>query len=211
MIKEMADAVVQIGHERRGLRLRQHRRLLAGEPRRQWQHCRRSAAFSARHESGRRLHSFARTEVRGLFRRRHRRPALAVPAALATNIRMPMQYAAWGVDYLKYDWCSTTTQDAKASYANIRAALDASGRPIVLSICEWGTAKPWLMGQRSRRQPVAHVPATSRIAGAASRNGRMAMLLERSDGSSISRSDCNPTPDRGTGTILTCSKSATAV
>ena len=26
----------------------------------------------------------------------------------------------------------------------MRAALDASGRPIVFSICEWGTAKPWL-------------------------------------------------------------------
>jgi uncharacterized protein YhjY with autotransporter beta-barrel domain len=48
-----------------------------------------------------------------------------------------IQYAAWGVDYLKYDWCNTTTQEAKASYANIRKALDASGRPIVLSICEW--------------------------------------------------------------------------
>jgi alpha-galactosidase len=29
----------------------------------------------------------------------------------------------------------------------MRAALDASGRPIVLSICEWGTAKPWLWGK----------------------------------------------------------------
>jgi alpha-galactosidase len=57
-----------------------------------------------------------------------------------------LQYAAWGVDYLKYDWCNTTTQDARASYALIREALDASGRPIVLSICEWGTAKPWLWG-----------------------------------------------------------------
>jgi alpha-galactosidase len=26
----------------------------------------------------------------------------------------------------------------------MRAALDASGRPIVFSICEWGTSKPWL-------------------------------------------------------------------
>jgi alpha-galactosidase len=57
------------------------------------------------------------------------------------------QYAAWGVDYLKYDWCNTTTQDARASYALIREALDASGRPILLSICEWGTAKPWLWGK----------------------------------------------------------------
>jgi alpha-galactosidase len=69
------------------------------------------------------------------------------PGGLGHEYRDALQYADWGVDYLKYDWCNTTTQDAKAAYANIRAALDASGRPIVLSICEWGTAKPWLWGK----------------------------------------------------------------
>jgi alpha-galactosidase len=68
------------------------------------------------------------------------------PGGLGHEYQDALQYAAWGVDYLKYDWCNTTTQDARASYANIRAALDAAGRPIVLSICEWGTAKPWLWG-----------------------------------------------------------------
>jgi alpha-galactosidase len=68
------------------------------------------------------------------------------PGGLGHEYQDALQYAAWGVDYLKYDWCNTTTQDAKASYANIRAALDAAGRPIVLSICEWGKAKPWLWG-----------------------------------------------------------------
>ena len=52
-------------------------------------------------------------------------------------------YARWGVDYLKYDWCNTTTQDAKASYATMRDGLFAAKRPIVFSLCEWGTAKPW--------------------------------------------------------------------
>jgi len=57
-------------------------------------------------------------------------------------------YASWGVDYLKYDWCNTLPgQDARSSYANIRQALDTSGRPIVLSICEWGKAQPWLWGK----------------------------------------------------------------
>jgi alpha-galactosidase len=56
------------------------------------------------------------------------------------------QYAAWGVDYLKYDWCNTGTQDAPASYGLMRQALDASGRPIVFSLCEWGKNKPWLWG-----------------------------------------------------------------
>ena len=45
---------------------------------------------------------------------------------------------------MKFDWCSTTTQDGPSSYALMRQALDASGRPIVFSICEWGTNKPWL-------------------------------------------------------------------
>jgi alpha-galactosidase len=71
------------------------------------------------------------------------------PGGLGHEYQDAMQYAAWGVDYLKYDWCNTSTQDAKASYANMRSALDAPGRPIVLSICEWGTAKPWLWGREA--------------------------------------------------------------
>jgi len=52
-------------------------------------------------------------------------------------------YARWGVDYLKYDWCNTSTQDAKASYSTMRDGLFAAGRPIVFSLCEWGKSKPW--------------------------------------------------------------------
>jgi len=69
------------------------------------------------------------------------------PGGRGHEFQDALQYAAWDVDYLKYDWCNTTTQDAQASYALIREALDASGRPIVLSICEWGKAKPWLWGK----------------------------------------------------------------
>jgi len=53
------------------------------------------------------------------------------------------QYAAWGVDYLKYDWCHTGTQNAHASYLTMSDALRATGRPIVFSLCEWGGSKPW--------------------------------------------------------------------
>ncbi|MDG4825334.1 ricin-type beta-trefoil lectin domain protein [Asanoa sp. WMMD1127] len=46
------------------------------------------------------------------------------------------QFAAWGVDYLKYDWCSPngTIQDQVATFAKMRDALAATGRPIVYSI-----------------------------------------------------------------------------
>jgi alpha-galactosidase len=57
-----------------------------------------------------------------------------------------MQYARWGVDYLKYDWCSTFTRNAEEAYTTMSNALLATGRPIVFSMCEWGTAKPWLWG-----------------------------------------------------------------
>jgi alpha-galactosidase len=51
------------------------------------------------------------------------------------------------VDYLKYDWCDTKGQDAVKSYTLMSESLRASGRPIVFSLCEWGTAKPWTWAQ----------------------------------------------------------------
>jgi alpha-galactosidase len=46
------------------------------------------------------------------------------------------QFAAWGVDYLKYDWCSPngTINDQVSTFAKMRDALAATGRPIVYSI-----------------------------------------------------------------------------
>jgi alpha-galactosidase len=52
-------------------------------------------------------------------------------------------YAAWGVDYIKVDWCHADDLDAATQYAKFRDALRRSGRPIVLSICEWGRNDPW--------------------------------------------------------------------
>jgi len=45
-------------------------------------------------------------------------------------------FASWGVDYLKYDWCSPqgTQQDKVDAFAKMRDALRATGRPIVYSI-----------------------------------------------------------------------------
>ncbi len=56
-------------------------------------------------------------------------------------------YASWGVDYLKYDWCSSEGQDTRDSYMKMSQALRASGRPIVFSLCEWGSTKPWTWAQ----------------------------------------------------------------
>src|SRR5487761_2329057 len=51
-------------------------------------------------------------------------------------------WAAWGFDYLKYDWCSASqVYDVKslpAVYAKMGEALLKSGRPIVYSLCQYG-------------------------------------------------------------------------
>lgn len=52
-------------------------------------------------------------------------------------------YAEWGVDYIKVDWCNADDIDAPTEYAKFRDALRRTGRPIVLSICEWGRNDPW--------------------------------------------------------------------
>lgn len=65
------------------------------------------------------------------------------PGGLGHEYQDARTYARYGVDYLKYDWCNTTTQDARSSYANMRDALYKAGRPIVFSLCEWGSNKPW--------------------------------------------------------------------
>ncbi|RKN35889.1 glycoside hydrolase family 27 protein [Streptomyces hoynatensis] len=56
-------------------------------------------------------------------------------------------FAEWGVDYLKYDNCDNqgdgSQEDARARYQAMEDALDATGRPIVYSICEWGRTRPW--------------------------------------------------------------------
>lgn len=52
-------------------------------------------------------------------------------------------YAAWGIDYLKYDWCNTAGLKAEGAYMTMSRALKTAGRPIVLSICEWGDNTPW--------------------------------------------------------------------
>ncbi|MEU0879289.1 NPCBM/NEW2 domain-containing protein [Lentzea sp. NPDC005914] len=53
-------------------------------------------------------------------------------------------FASWGVDYLKYDNCNNQGVDARTRYRAMHDALQRTGRPIVLSVCEWGENQPWL-------------------------------------------------------------------
>jgi alpha-galactosidase len=66
-----------------------------------------------------------------------------LPASLGYEFRDARRFAEWGVDYVKVDWCHTDGLGPRALYAKWALALRAAGRPIVLSICEWGRARPW--------------------------------------------------------------------
>ncbi len=59
-------------------------------------------------------------------------------------------WAEWGIDYLKYDWCSAskiyTDRDLQAVYQKMGDALEKSGRPIVYSLCEYGRGDVWKWG-----------------------------------------------------------------
>jgi alpha-galactosidase len=69
------------------------------------------------------------------------------PGSRGHEYQDALTWARWGVDYVKYDWCDTAGLAAPAAYATMRDALRAAGRPIVLSICEWGENRPWEWGK----------------------------------------------------------------
>jgi alpha-galactosidase len=52
-------------------------------------------------------------------------------------------YASWGVDYLKFDWCYADGINAKDAYATMSKAIKTAGRPMIFSLCEWGSHQPW--------------------------------------------------------------------
>ncbi|MEP7280278.1 MAG: glycoside hydrolase family 27 protein [Bacteroidota bacterium] len=61
-------------------------------------------------------------------------------------------YASWGIDYLKYDWCSASrlysNDELQATYQKMGLALAKSGRPIVYSLCEYGMGDVWKWGPK---------------------------------------------------------------
>ena len=71
------------------------------------------------------------------------------PGSRGHEYQDALQYARWGVDYLKYDWCNKGGLDARSAYATMSDALRATGRPIVFSICNWGQYSPWLWGAQA--------------------------------------------------------------
>ncbi|HHM24347.1 MAG TPA: glycoside hydrolase family 27 protein, partial [Bacteroidetes bacterium] len=62
-------------------------------------------------------------------------------------------WAKWGIDYLKYDWCSYgriakdhSLPELQKPYRLMRKALDAVDRDIVYSLCQYGMGEVWKWG-----------------------------------------------------------------
>ncbi len=66
-------------------------------------------------------------------------------------------YASWGVDFLKYDWCSYdgvvhgdhSLATLEKPYAVMRSALNKVDRDIVFSFCQYGMGDVWKWGRKT--------------------------------------------------------------
>lgn len=65
------------------------------------------------------------------------------PASLDHEVADAKMFAKWGIDYLKYDNCNSQGRPELGRYLAMRNALNDAGRPIVFSVCEWGSDRPW--------------------------------------------------------------------
>lgn len=77
----------------------------------------------------------------GIYSDAGRKTCAGRPGSFGHEYQDALQYAKWGVDYLKYDWCYNNDINPKGAYGLMSEALKTAGRPIVFSMCEWGTNK----------------------------------------------------------------------
>lgn len=65
------------------------------------------------------------------------------PSSYGHEFEDAKQFAEWGVDYLKYDFCNfPQSGDAKNAYLTMAMALRNSGRDILFAACNWGKKNP---------------------------------------------------------------------
>ena len=67
----------------------------------------------------------------------------ALPASLGHETIDAQTFASFGVDLLKYDNCYNQNIPSIDRYPVMRDALNATGRPILYSLCQWGAENSW--------------------------------------------------------------------
>ena len=125
--------------------------LLAGEPRTPEGRINTNRKFPDMKALGEYVHS------KGLKLGIYSSPGPLTCAGFTASYRFEAQdassYAGWGIDYLKYDWCSYgsiekgRTRDAlEKPYRVMRRGLDGVHRDIVFSLCQYGMGDVWEWG-----------------------------------------------------------------
>jgi alpha-galactosidase len=60
------------------------------------------------------------------------------------------RYAEWGVDFVKYDWCSAgqvyKPEEMRGAYRKMYDAIRRTGRPMAYSLCQYGLEAVWRWG-----------------------------------------------------------------
>lgn len=76
-------------------------------------------------------------------------------ASYQYELKDAQSYASWGVDYLKYDWCSydgiakdSSLSERMKPYYVMRDALKKIDRDIVFSLCQYGMSNVWEWGAK---------------------------------------------------------------
>ncbi|KAL4450177.1 hypothetical protein ABPG77_010846 [Micractinium sp. CCAP 211/92] len=86
----------------------------------------------------------------GIYGDAGRRTCAGYPGSRGYEEVDAQTWASWGVDLLKYDNCNydAADWDPVPRYSAMRDALNATGRPVVFSLCNWGDLRPWLWGDK---------------------------------------------------------------
>lgn len=77
------------------------------------------------------------------------RPAAANTGSEGHYAQDMLQFSQWGFDFVKVDWCGGDAEglDAATAYKSISSAVATAaattGRPLTLSICNWGYQNTW--------------------------------------------------------------------
>ncbi|MEV0906879.1 RICIN domain-containing protein [Streptomyces hokutonensis] len=77
------------------------------------------------------------------------RPAAANTGSEGHYAQDMLQFSQWGFDFVKVDWCGGDAEglDAATTYKSISTAVATAaattGRPLTLSICNWGYQNTW--------------------------------------------------------------------
>lgn len=108
-------------------------------------------------------------------------------------------FASWEVDFLKYDNCWAPASDWVIDrYTAMHDALNATGRPIYYSMCDWGVGDPWLWAPKVRqsrqyflsRGLISELPRADSFCDLSFTIGFRAILSGKHNVRSLSAPDC---------------------